>query len=389
MNKKLNGFKYLWLTFFAVVVSTALAIVPNQFDNFEDGTTQGWGSGVPNPTPPANITTGGPAGTDDNYLRVTSIGGAGAGSKLVVINSTQWTGDYLTAGVQFISMHIKNFGPTTLSMRIVLSGPGSDFWSMNPIVVAASSDWQPIVFSVQPPNLTGGTNVNSTLSGVTQVRILHSLAGGFTGDPVVAQIGLDNITAASQPVPVELTSFTAQAQDQIVILNWVTATELNNHGFEIQRKVVEGDFATVGFIKGEGTTTNQKEYSYVDKNLVDGKYFYRLKQLDFSGIYEYFNTIEVDVRSLDNFTLEQNYPNPFNPTTTIGYVLQEKSSTKLTLINAIGEEVAILVNEEQDKGYHKIDLNASSANGGLSSGVYLYKLQAGSFISTKKMILMK
>jgi photosystem II stability/assembly factor-like uncharacterized protein len=189
----------------------------------------------------------------------------------------------------------------------------------------------------------------------------------------------------SDILPVELTSFTAQAQNQVVILKWVTATEINNHGFEIQRKFVKGDFVTVGFKKGEGTTTNQIEYSYVDKNLVDGKYFYRLKQVDFNGAYEYSNTIEVDVRSLDNFTLEQNYPNPFNPTTTIGYVLQEKSSTKLTLMNAIGEEVAVLVNEEQDKGYHKVDLNARD----LPSGVYLYRLQAGSFFETRKMLLLK
>jgi hypothetical protein len=190
---------------------------------------------------------------------------------------------------------------------------------------------------------------------------------------------------AAPVVPVELTSFSAQAQDQSVILNWNTATEVNNLGFEIQRKIVEGDFATVGFIKGEGTTTNRREYSYVDKSLAEGKYLYRLKQLDFNGEYEYSNTIEVEVRSLNNFTLEQNYPNPFNPTTTIGYVLQEKGSTKLTLMNAIGEEVAILVNEEQDKGYHKVDLNANN----LPSGVYLYKLQSGNFTESKKLMLLK
>ncbi len=85
------------------------------------------------------------------------------------------------------------------------------------------------------------------------------------------------------------------------------------------------------------------------------------------------------------FTLEQNYPNPFNPTTTIGYVLQEKGSTKLTLMNTLGEEVAILVNEEQDKGFHKVDFNANN----LPSGVYLYKLQAGNFTETKKLMLLK
>ena len=86
-----------------------------------------------------------------------------------------------------------------------------------------------------------------------------------------------------------------------------------------------------------------------------------------------------------DFSLLQNYPNPFNPTTTIGYVLQEKSNAKLTLLNALGEEIAVLVNEEQDKGYHKVEIDGSK----LSSGVYFYKLVAGNFINTKKMILMK
>jgi hypothetical protein len=186
-------------------------------------------------------------------------------------------------------------------------------------------------------------------------------------------------------VPVELTSFTAEAMDQKVILRWTTATELNNNGFEIQRKVAESDFATVGFVRGEGTTTNQREYSYIDKDLADGKYFYRLKQVDYNGTYEYSDVIEVDVRSLNEYTLEQNYPNPFNPATTIGYVLREKTNAKLILLNAIGEEVAVLVNGEQDKGFHKIDFNAST----LASGVYFYRLQAGSFVQTRKMILLK
>jgi photosystem II stability/assembly factor-like uncharacterized protein len=187
------------------------------------------------------------------------------------------------------------------------------------------------------------------------------------------------------PLPVELASFTTEVLDQKVILRWTTSTELNNNGFEIQRRVVESEFATIGFVRGEGTTTNQTEYAYIDKDLTDGKYYYRLKQFDFKGSYEYSSVVEVEVRSLDNYTLEQNYPNPFNPTTTIGYVLKEKSNTKLILLNSIGEEVAVLVNEEQDKGFHKVDFSAST----LSSGVYFYRLEAGSFVQTRKMILLK
>ena len=124
---------------------------------------------------------------------------------------------------------------------------------------------------------------------------------------------------------------------------------------------------------------------FVDKLIDQGKYFYRLKQIDFNGTFEYSNEIEVEVRLLDKFSLEQNYPNPFNPTTTIGYVLQERSNSKLTLLNAIGEEIAILANEEQDKGYHKVEFDASN----LASGIYFYRIQTGNFIDTKKMVLLR
>jgi len=187
------------------------------------------------------------------------------------------------------------------------------------------------------------------------------------------------------PLPVELKSFVAQGENSNVILEWITATELNNKGFEIQRRATESDFSTIGFVKGEGTTTNQREYSYIDKDLADGKYYYRLKQVDYNGAFEYSDIIEVEVLSIEEYALEQNFPNPFNPTTTIGYVLKEKTNAKLILLNAIGEEVAVLVNEEQDKGFHKIDFNAST----LASGVYFYKLQASDFVQTRKMILLK
>ena len=186
-------------------------------------------------------------------------------------------------------------------------------------------------------------------------------------------------------MPVELISFTAQADNRNVILRWITATELNNNGFEIQRGVENSDFVTIGFVRGSGTTTTQNDYSYTDNDLVDSKYFYRLKQVDFSGIYEYSNIVEIDVRDLDEYALEQNYPNPFNPTTNIGYVLKEKNDVKLVLLNGIGEEIEVIVNEQQDKGYHKIAFDASN----YPSGVYFYKIKAGVYISVRKMLLIK
>ncbi|MBK7630353.1 MAG: T9SS type A sorting domain-containing protein [Ignavibacteriales bacterium] len=186
-------------------------------------------------------------------------------------------------------------------------------------------------------------------------------------------------------LPVELTSFTAVSQNQQVTLNWSTATEINNNGFEIQRSSANSEFVTVGFVKGAGTTTEQKEYSFTDKNLQNGIYSYRLKQIDYNGAYEYSEAIEVDVRSLDTYTLEQNYPNPFNPTTKIGYVLSAKTNVKVVVMNAIGEQIAVLVNQTQEQGYHQLTFNATN----LPSGIYFYSLQTENFSETKKMLLMK
>ena len=191
-------------------------------------------------------------------------------------------------------------------------------------------------------------------------------------------------------VPVELNSFTAAANGKEVTLNWSTATELNNQGFEVQRKFGTNDFVTVGSVKGHGTTTSPNQYSYIDKLVDAGKYFYRLKQIDYNGTFEYSNEIEVEVRVLDKFTLEQNYPNPFNPTTTIKYQLPsnvkgEMANVKLIIFDLLGSEVAELVNEKQKPGNYEVTWDAS----GYSSGVYFYKLSAGNYVETRKMILMK
>lgn len=189
----------------------------------------------------------------------------------------------------------------------------------------------------------------------------------------------------AQVTPVELTAFTAISQNQQVTLNWSTATELNNNGFEVQRSAPNSDFITVGFVKGAGTTTEQKEYSYTDKNLSNGLYTYRLKQIDYNGSFEYSDAIEVDVRSLNNYSLEQNYPNPFNPTTKIGYVLSEKANVKIIVTNTIGEQIAVLVNQTQEQGYHQLTFDANN----LPSGIYFYSLQTDNFSETRKMLLLR
>jgi len=191
-------------------------------------------------------------------------------------------------------------------------------------------------------------------------------------------------------IPVELTSFTAETSENEISLNWTTATELNNQGFEIERSTDNQTFEKIGFVPGFGTTTESKSYTYKILEFYSGTQYYRLKQIDFDGTYEYSDAIEVEGHSPAQYTLFQNYPNPFNPSTSIKFSIPVDSNIKLKLFNMLGQEVAELLNSEISAGIHHVDFNASS----LSSGTYFYVLEAngnnGSNIAvTKKMILMK
>lgn len=192
--------------------------------------------------------------------------------------------------------------------------------------------------------------------------------------------------------PVELISFSGKYINGSVNLNWSTATETNNSGFEIQKSKVknQNEWKTINFIEGNGTTTEQKSYSFTDKNLSAGKYYYRLKQIDFDGTFSYSNIIEVDVLLPDEFRLEQNYPNPFNPATTISFAVDNTSFVSLKIYDALGKEIATLINEVKQAGEYKIEF---SPEPGLASGIYFYKLSSfgpeGEQTKTLKMMYTK
>jgi hypothetical protein len=185
-------------------------------------------------------------------------------------------------------------------------------------------------------------------------------------------------------LPVELTEFGFRKVDFGIELHWKTATELNNSGFEIERKSQGGNWTTLGFVRGAGTTTEAQSYSFLDRT-ASGKVQYRLKQIDFDGQFEYSNIIEVDAGLPKQFALEQNYPNPFNPTTTISYQLPVASQVSLKVYDVLGREVMTLVNGKQEAGVYNLSLNGAT----LSSGIYFYRLQSGNFVQTKKMMLVK
>jgi PKD repeat protein len=192
------------------------------------------------------------------------------------------------------------------------------------------------------------------------------------------------------PVPVELTSFTASLTNDKVELKWETASEINNSGFEVERKINNNNFEKTSFISGFGTSTEKHSYTYADKPGTEGKISYRLKQIDFNGDVSYSPAVEIDFNLPKEFALKQNYPNPFNPGTKISYSIAVDSKVTLAVYNLLGQQVALLVNEEITAGRYDINFNAEI----LTSGTYFYRLEAigkdgKSFSSTKKMIYIK
>ncbi len=200
--------------------------------------------------------------------------------------------------------------------------------------------------------------------------------------------------------PVELNSFTANVNGSNVTLNWSTSSEANNSGFEVYRKKTgersqEREWKLIGFVEGSGTTTEQKYYTFKDEHLSEGIYSYRIKQIDFDGTYKYYDLSEsVEIGSPNKFELSQNYPNPFNPSTKIKYSVADAyyaspAWVTLKVYDILGNEVTTLVNEYKQAGSYEVEFQSTAGSRQLASGVYYYQLKAGSFIETKKMLMIK
>lgn len=188
-------------------------------------------------------------------------------------------------------------------------------------------------------------------------------------------------------VPVELASFTAAQKGSAVELLWMTKTETNNKGFEVEKKNADNTWTKIAFIAGHGTTAQQNSYSFCDYNagLNNTACYYRLKQIDYDGTCTYSGEVKVDVSVARNFELQQNYPNPFNPSTKIQFSIPASGNVTLKIYNTIGKEVATLVNKALPQGSYTIQWKADN----MPSGLYIYKLQCGSYSESKKMLLLK
>ena len=221
---------------------------------------------------------------------------------------------------------------------------------------------------------------------------------GDDGDIDVAEIAIwDHALSASEvlaygsvggTLPVELSSFSAMQAKGSVILNWETATEKNNSGFNVERKSENQNWQTLGFISGYGTSTEKHSYSFTDQSAGSGKYSYRLKQMDFNGTFEYSKVVEV-LLTPSEFKMYNNYPNPFNPSTIIAYELPTDAFVTLKVYNTTGEQVAELVNEYQVSGKYNKSFNTSSVSSSLPSGIYFAELRANEKVQRIKMMLLK
>lgn len=213
-------------------------------------------------------------------------------------------------------------------------------------------------------------------------------------DELVRQTGTNKLFAfthgrgvfvTSAPLPVELASFTNSISGKTVLLKWDTKTELNFSKFEIERAQNKGSFVKIAEISASGNSSSPKDYSYNDKNLSSGSFHYRLKMIDLDGHFKYSGIINADISVPDAYSLEQNYPNPFNPSTKIEVSIPMDGNIKLNIYNVKGELVKTIFEGYKTSGYYTFNINAAE----LSSGVYLYRLDAGSFSSTKKMVILK
>lgn len=246
-------------------------------------------------------------------------------------------------------------------------------------ILAVANSWQTLVFDFG--NHVSGTTPLDLNAYLNKASIFFNfgVTGAIAGERTYY---FDDVKFGVDVVPVELSSFSATSTTNGVLLEWATASETNNRGFEVERSNGT-EFSTVAFVDGKGTTTSASSYSYTDE-VSAGKYTYRLKQIDFDGTTTYSNEVEVDL-SPASYNLSQNFPNPFNPSTVIRYAMPVAGNVTLNVYNALGQKVAELVNGFMPAGEHSV--NFSAAN--LTSGVYFYEIQAGEFRSMRKMQLIK
>ncbi|MGA9405553.1 MAG: T9SS type A sorting domain-containing protein [Bacteroidota bacterium] len=344
------------------------------------------------------------------------------GSKLQIDFQIKSTGDAFELGTStfIVNYNSAALGPNS-GVKLISGNDGP--WSNPPnddydaVAVSKSTGYAGITVVFVGGDLDAGPVVGSTfttvgsitipitdatqlsqctwrgIGSVTQVQEITSPGVSTSGEctDITSSGTFDGPSDA--PLPVELTSFTALAQGRTVNLSWATKTEINNHGFDVERQVASTTPATsstwtkVGSVTGKGTTNTQQNYSYSDVVSEAGSYNYRLKQIDNDGNFTYSSEVTIKATlSASDYQLSQNYPNPFNPSTKFNFALKTAGHVNVKIYNSIGQEVVTLF----DGTLPADEIQQVTFDGSrLASGIYFYVLRAPDRVDVKKMLLMK
>jgi len=214
----------------------------------------------------------------------------------------------------------------------------------------------------------------------------------------LGELGKDNVYGSgllslslSTPVQIEINNYNVYTYNENkIILEWKTLSEINNFGFEIEKSRDKLNWRKIGFIKGYGTTYSENSYIFHENENSAGKYYYRLKQIDFDGSYQYSQIIELKTLIPEKWEIEQNFPNPFNTETIIKYKTPKNLFVSLKIYDILGKEVKTLVNEFKQSGYYYVKWDGK--NDGfidLPSGIYFYEIKTKEFHKIKKMVLLR
>jgi hypothetical protein len=359
----------------------------------------------------------------DDYKTFTTVLATNVYVSFLVNISVVGTGDYFLAlypsanqSNSVLRAYVKSVGTGwSLGMSKTTDAPhyGTNTFALNTtylvvceltyVAGALNDQYTGYVFSSGVPATEGAATQEiatytspSTLADAVDIASVGLRQGGGAIAPTLVIDGIRvGTTWNDAPLPVELSSFTANVNGRDVSMNWTTKTEKNSDKFVIEKQTIGAAWASIGSVKAAVLSNSPKQYSFSDKNLNTGKYQYRLKMIDNDGTFNYSNVTEAVVSQPMNFELSQNYPNPFNPSTKINYSLPSDSRVTLEVYNALGVRIGQLVNQDQSAGYYSVDFNSSSLSKSISSGVYLYKISTvdkatgNSLSAIKKMMMLK
>jgi hypothetical protein len=305
---------------------------------------------------------------------------------------TPRTGSYATVGVPTVADPQIAGAPLSSGDEIGAFSPaglcvGACVWTGVTTTIAV---WANDPMTPETDGMISGQSISyriwdaSTGIEYPAVTVNYSMGNGiFQPNGLYVLSSISTVT----PLPVGLMMFKAAGAILGTHLNWTTATEVNNYGFEVQRKPAKRtEWQEIGFIDGAGTTNTPKAYAFFDRDLTAGTYSYRLKQIDHDGKFSYSSEVEAMAAAPKNFALLQNFPNPFNPSTTIVFTVPANGHATLKIINTIGQEIATLFDGEVQAGIgNQVKFNAS----GFASGVYCSRLEYNGNVQMKKMLLNK